>query len=304
VNYLVISDIHANAAALEAVLAAEDDWDEVVCLGDTVDGGPHPNRVLDRLSELPGTFLIGDHGRGLLTGTGEISPDRRTLLTDPDEMPPPGRRNISQWTRLQLTDANVSFMEGFSETETLTTRRGAVRLHHGDFNSVGSADALAPGPDETKIGLDPTASVDTFVAVGDLFEEPTVLFGHSHAQFDVRIEGPRFLNPGSVGRSFGRGISAQYATLDDGEVRLKEIQYDAEPTIEAMESLPVDDDPTTWQRCLKWDLYRLRSELGRVPDRTDVSERGRYEPVHYLDAFESWEEAIMAPGPGPGLSGD
>ncbi len=57
---LIIADIHANLASLEAVLESESSWDEVLFLGDAVVGGPHPNEVLSRLSELDGVFLMGN----------------------------------------------------------------------------------------------------------------------------------------------------------------------------------------------------------------------------------------------------
>ncbi len=53
-RFLVLSDIHANATALEASLAAvEGRWEKIVCLGDIVDYGPDPNEVTQRVRRWP-----------------------------------------------------------------------------------------------------------------------------------------------------------------------------------------------------------------------------------------------------------
>lgn len=61
-RYLVLSDIHANLEALEAVLADAGAYDAVLCLGDLVGYGPNPNECVNRVRELPGlTCLVGNH---------------------------------------------------------------------------------------------------------------------------------------------------------------------------------------------------------------------------------------------------
>ncbi len=59
---LVISDIHANLTALEAVLAEAGEFDAAWCLGDLVGYGPDPNECIARIRELPGLLcIIGNH---------------------------------------------------------------------------------------------------------------------------------------------------------------------------------------------------------------------------------------------------
>jgi hypothetical protein len=72
-RYLILSDIHANATALEAALeAAKGRWDKVLCLGDVVGYGPDPNEVIDKVRELGATTIRGNHGIscGLKTAYG------------------------------------------------------------------------------------------------------------------------------------------------------------------------------------------------------------------------------------------
>ncbi len=58
---LVLSDIHSNAAALDAVLAVAPPYDELWCLGDTIGYGPEPNLCLARMSKLATQALTGNH---------------------------------------------------------------------------------------------------------------------------------------------------------------------------------------------------------------------------------------------------
>ena len=59
---LVISDVHANITALEAVLADAGNVDEVWCLGDIAGYGPDPNECIERIHALPGlTCMMGNH---------------------------------------------------------------------------------------------------------------------------------------------------------------------------------------------------------------------------------------------------
>ena len=64
---LVISDIHANLTALEAVLNASDDYDAVWCLGDLVGYGPDPNECVAKIRDLQNLLcIIGNHDEAAL----------------------------------------------------------------------------------------------------------------------------------------------------------------------------------------------------------------------------------------------
>ena len=72
---LIISDIHANLAALEAVLAhavlsQNGHFDAVWCLGDVVGYGPNPNECVERIRNLPNLVcLMGNHDKAVLDET-------------------------------------------------------------------------------------------------------------------------------------------------------------------------------------------------------------------------------------------
>ena len=96
---LVISDIHANLVALEAVLADAGHWERVWFLGDLVGYGPNPNECVERLRELEPLALSGNHDWAVL---GKL---------DTDEFNDDARRMV-RWTRNELTEDNLAYLEG------------------------------------------------------------------------------------------------------------------------------------------------------------------------------------------------
>jgi predicted phosphodiesterase len=60
-RYLIISDIHANLYAFDAVLEHAAQFDKVWCLGDLVGYGPNPNECIKRLQEFPHICVAGNH---------------------------------------------------------------------------------------------------------------------------------------------------------------------------------------------------------------------------------------------------
>lgn len=222
-NYLILADIHANLPALEAVLDRESGWDEVLFLGDAVDAGPHPDEVLARLSELPGEFVMGNHDRAVLDA--------------PSTPPPPGSTDFRRWTAAQLSAESRRFLASFEGSVRVETPERPLRLHHGDFEFDAGCE-----PDDGRDWngrLWPDTDESVFAALASRYDEPVVVSAHSHVQFETRVDGTRFLNPGSVGQHRLGTVAACYATLEDGEFDLRAVEYDADRTVEALGSLPL-----------------------------------------------------------------
>lgn len=96
---LLLSDIHANEVALEAVLAAAGDVAATVCLGDLVGYGPNPNEVIERVRDLaPIACLAGNHD---LAALGSVSVDMFNTEA----------AKAARWTGEQLTPENRAWLE-------------------------------------------------------------------------------------------------------------------------------------------------------------------------------------------------
>ena len=96
---LLLSDIHANRFGLEAVLeAAKCQYDQILCLGDVVGYGAHPNECCEILRDLKSWCLLGNHDSAAIN---------RLSIADFNHI----ASEAIKWTRLQLNAANISWLE-------------------------------------------------------------------------------------------------------------------------------------------------------------------------------------------------
>jgi predicted phosphodiesterase len=204
VRVLVISDIHSNDTALQAVLADAGSVDETWCLGDLVGYGPDPNQVLERLRGLSRLRCIfGNHDAGIL---------RRMEL----EAFNGDARKTLNWTEKVLIPENVNFLRSLPSLDEVD---GLATLAHGSPR-------------------DPTWEyvLTTFSARINFshFKTPYCFVGHSHIQsmFELDEDEDRVIaapsrvaeavplprrcivNPGSVGQPRDRDPRSAYAVFD------------------------------------------------------------------------------------------
>jgi diadenosine tetraphosphatase ApaH/serine/threonine PP2A family protein phosphatase len=200
---LIVSDIHANITALDAVLAAAPSVDEVWQLGDVVGYGPEPDAVVDRLRELGAVGVRGNHDAAAVGGD-EIE----AFNTD--------ARRAMEWTRTAIADDTRAWLAALPERLV----RGDWTLVHGSPRDpvweyvVSMPVARAAVADlETPFGL----HGHTHIPIGWL-EEDGVLGTISPGAGSVLELGERraLLNPGSVGQPRDGIPAASWMVLDTG----------------------------------------------------------------------------------------
>lgn len=200
---LIISDVHANLAALEAVLSAATPFDSAWCLGDLVDYGPDPNECVERIRNLPRlTCITGNHEAAVLEMLAIESFNGDA-------------RKSALWTAKQLTDENRQFLLGLPETAAVSQ----VSLAHG-----------SPRFPVWEYVLDTQTAAENF----HHFETPICFVGHSHIplifykngfehgteylilkdQNVLHLEGKSIINPGSVGQPRDGDPRASFAIFD------------------------------------------------------------------------------------------
>ncbi len=201
---LIISDIHANFSAFEAVLAhCKGEWDFVWCLGDVVGYGPDPNECVERLKELPQLCLAGNHDWAALNRL-----DVRTFNPD--------ARRAVEWTQDTLTDENTRWLEALPVTFVI-----------GDYTLVHAS----PREPIWEYILEPSIATLNFPH----FETPYCFVGHTHQPVIYTIaddsgeatsalphynqphtlNGQRqIINPGSIGQPRDQNPDAAYGILD------------------------------------------------------------------------------------------
>lgn len=168
--YALISDIHGNARALDAVLEELERFgiDDGIVLGDVAQGGDEPAAVLDRLADLGWPVILGNADHLLLEVPTETNePVTAELLA---------RR---EWSLSQLDEHHLDQIRAFHPTY----ERDGLLAFHGSPRHF--EDILLPD----------TEDVSPWLVDG-----PALLAGgHTHFQWTTRLGGAVYVNPGSVG---------------------------------------------------------------------------------------------------------
>src|SRR5688572_22074120 len=207
-RYLILSDVHSNLEALDAVLAAASQrYDAVLVLGDLVGYGADPNAVVARIRDLnPVASVRGNH-------------DKVAAGIDDAEDFNPMARSAAAWTRDALTNDTLDYLRSLPEGPRIVDEH--IEICHG-----------SPLDEDLYVVADLDASRAITAA-----RRPLCLFGHTHVALSVRmdatrqlgIESPRgrpefrialdaeatyLVNPGSVGQPRDGDARAAYAIAD------------------------------------------------------------------------------------------
>lgn len=226
-HYAVISDVHANLEALEAVL---DDIknrkiENILFLGDVVGYGPNPNECTKLLKDFCKVLLAGNHDYAVLG------------LTDIEYFNEYARAAV-EWTSSIITKQNLSALEALPLIKVL--KRDNILLVH----------STPKGPQEWHYLLTLWDAENNF----HYFEEKICFLGHSHYPFiierlpsgemityknDVRLgKAERYIiNVGSVGQPRDGNPRACYAIIDDEKVEFIRVKYDIEKTQRKMHNV-------------------------------------------------------------------
>ncbi len=184
----LISDIHGNSVALDAVLADMRDLptDLVVCLGDIAAGGPDPVGAIDRLRDLDHVAVQGNTDAGMVDmPEWWRDPASRGI---PDDAAP--GLDISVWTAEQLSSDQQRYLAGLPLTTSIDlTQGGDLLAFHGSPRSADDTITASTSPEE----------LDRMISG---FSEGVLVGGHTHVPL-LRMHGTRLVaNPGSVGMPF------------------------------------------------------------------------------------------------------
>jgi predicted phosphodiesterase len=217
----VISDIHSNLHALEAVLADIDAEapDEIWCLGDVVGYGPRPNECADIVRERAAVVLVGNHDLAAI-GTLDTS-DFGPLAAE-----------SAHWTGQNLGDAQAAWLQTLEPAAT----RAGLELYHG-----------SPRDPVWEYVLTEEVALENL----ELTSAPVVLVGHSHLALALSWDGRRLdgglasggteldtpgarwlINPGSVGQPRDSDPRAAWLLIDDeaGRAAFRRVLYPIEQT--------------------------------------------------------------------------
>ncbi|GAB7094422.1 metallophosphoesterase family protein [Halolamina litorea] len=200
----VISDVHGNLPALEAVLTDMPPVDTVVCAGDVVGYNPWPADCVAALRDRGVPTVQGNHDRAVASG-------------DAAGFNGMARAGV-EYAREQLGSGAVGWLGALpAERHVVDDRVKLVHGHPDDPNRYTYPRDFAPGL---------------------LDGEDLLVMGHTHVQHHAVFEEGIVLNPGSVGQPRDGDPDAAYAVvdLDDRSVEERRVPYDIDAVVDAVEA--------------------------------------------------------------------
>ncbi len=234
-RYLILSDIHGNREALDAVLKdARDRYDRILSCGDLCDYGPDSNYVIDWSRANLASVIRGNHDR-VCCGLDDV--EKFTDLAQAS----------ARWTMEHLTPANRTYLRELPQGPIMVDN--SVTLVHGSPRHE----------DEYVTNLQEVGEIFAFLELASRAQGDAALpcfFGHTHHQAAFAKAGGRIrrvspplaptpevrllldpgaaylINPGSVGQPRDGDPRAAYAIFDGGsrEVALRRVPYDTSAT--------------------------------------------------------------------------
>jgi predicted phosphodiesterase len=225
VRFLILSDIHANRYALEAVLAAAEGlYEQIVCCGDLVGYNPHPAQVVEWARANCDAIVRGNHDK-VVAGIEDLEWFNEVAQV------------AAHWTILQLEEAQLAYLRELPQGPVKLDR---FHIWHG-----------SPA-DEDEYVTAPREAAPAFAH----FDLPLAFFGHTHLQggffskhgrvgslsrvrvnerehvIELEPETLYMINPGSVGQPRDGDPRAAYALFDSEQkfVTLCRAEYPVEKT--------------------------------------------------------------------------
>jgi len=211
----VISDIHDNLFALEAVLAHAESlgvkrfW----CLGDYVHFNAYPQEVIKTIRKLDLVSIHGNIDRAVLS----VKDKKLEEMTDNEK--------LLSWTNQRLSKKSIRFLADLPDSLPVKLKGYRFLLTHG--SPVALDDPIyTDTPDDRLRELSAMTRADV------------ILCGHTHKPFIREVDNRIFINPGSVGKPIDGDPRASYCvlTVKKGSLTIDHyrIEYEVEKAIEAM----------------------------------------------------------------------
>ncbi len=210
---LIISDIHGNKEAIEAI---NEDVDYVFFLGDVVNYGPDPHFAIDFIKTHGNYVVKGNHDQAVAYNANcKCSQSFRKIA-----------EATKEFTIKTLPNEKMEYLRFLPVSEK-------IDLPGTDFFLV---HALPSNPLYKYINPDDKEALREeaeYIRTGIIF------LGHTHFQWQRKIGSTTFVSPGSVGMSKDTPGFANYAIWEDGNILLRKTSYDIDTTLSKVDKMPV-----------------------------------------------------------------
>lgn len=216
----LIGDVHANLAALEAVLAdlADRGADIIINTGDYTGYGPCPEETVKLLMEKETVSVIGNYDRKVLKVEQKLEEWKKKKR--------PEKWKAFQWAFEQLGPETRKYLSFLPARKTFVTGNKTILVTHGSPASISEH-------------LDKDTPDERLAELAELGNADIMITGHSHEAFSKQVGTTWFINPGSVGRPGDGDPRASYAILQIGTGYFRidhyRVEYDVEKTVAEIE---------------------------------------------------------------------
>ena len=231
----IISDIHSNYEALQAVLEdiGKHPVEDVYCLGDVVGYGPNPRECVDLVMKCK-VVLLGNHDQG--------------AMFDPEGFNASAERAIF-WTRAQLEspndrrDAKEKRWEFLAERPRTFREDGFLYVHGSARNPLNEyvfpEDIYNQRKMERIFALVERYCFQGHTHVPGIFTEALQFHSPEEVDYVYRLDGRKTLcNVGSVGQPRDGDWRACYVLLDEETIRYRRVEYDIDTTVKKIYAIP------------------------------------------------------------------
>jgi predicted phosphodiesterase len=212
----IVSDIHGNRTAFEAVLEdlQQTSPDIVLHGGDLADSGASPAEIVDRIRELGWQGVVGNTDEMLfmpesLKAFADQSPKLQPMFTAIEEM--------ANATRETLGEERLAWLRRLPRVQA----HGPMALVHASPESLWRAPA-------------PEASDAELESVYRPLGKPIAIYGHIHRSYIRSVAGMTIANSGSASLSYDGDRRAAYLLLDDSQVEIRRVEYDVERELKTL----------------------------------------------------------------------
>ncbi|HBN75856.1 MAG TPA: YfcE family phosphodiesterase [Planctomycetaceae bacterium] len=210
---LLLSDIHANWTALQAVHHAEPEFDACLILGDLVDFGPQPDKVIEWARQNATLVIRGNHDQSVAQF---IQPHKNETMWH-------RLRNYSRILHWQnLSAENLDYLSRLPVRKYWTCEDGRFLLIH-----------ATPFDPLHEYSMDEKAFWKLRLQGIDA---NFVCIGHTHRPYGESIGSVKLINPGSVGQQKAGECVANYVVIQDGHPEFRQIDFDIEELIAEFEA--------------------------------------------------------------------
>lgn len=212
----IVSDIHDNLTAFEAVLADLDETspDLVLHGGDLVGGGSSPAEVVDRVRDQRWLGVFGNSDEAI------ARPETLEEFARRSPAPPSlwsAVREMTAFTREALGEERIAWLDALPRVLI----HPPVALVHASPESAWRS----PLADATDAELE-----STYLPLG----QPIAVYGHIHQSFVRDLPGLMVINTGSISQSLDGDRRASYLLIDNGKPNVRRIDYDIDQEINAI----------------------------------------------------------------------